>query len=101
MLSYHVFFNPKPDVTEEAVIDCTKRLMADLVAAKQIGSQRLLKVTNPANSDASRFQAIFDYETQAQLDASLAFIGRQVHSGAHGDLIKLVTDFKISFSVGA
>ncbi len=65
---------------------------------------RILRITNPASFPAlPRFQAIIDFPSQQDLDDSLAFMRQpgKVHEGAHGRMIGLITDFKVSFSEDA
>jgi hypothetical protein len=47
-----------------------------------------------------RFQLIVDYVSQQQLDDSLAFMrsGNRVGNPPHGQIMKLVSDFRVSFS---
>ena len=101
MISYNVFFSPRPGVEENIVIAATRRLLEELRAAGQLRSYRILRVTNPASFPAlPQFQVIVDYANQQEQEDSLAFMrapGR-VHEGTHGELIKLVTDFKVSFT---
>ena len=101
MISYNVFFSTRPGVEEQAVVAVTRQLLDELRAAGQLRSYRILRVTNPASFPAlPQFQVIVDYANQQEQEESLAFMrapGR-VHGGTHGELIKLVTDFKVSFT---
>ena len=101
MISYHVFFTPKPDVGELSVIAATHRFFRQLEAEKKLRSYRILRVTNPASFQAlPRFQAIADYESQQELDDSFAFMRqpKKKEEGAHGELMRMVADFKVSFT---
>lgn len=104
MVSYNVFFSPRAGVDEERVVACAHRLLDDLRAQGKLHDYRILRVTNTASFDAlPRFQVIADYESQQKLEESLQFMRQpgRVKSGAHGELVELVTDFKVSFTMDA
>ena len=101
MISYHVFFSPKPDVQELSVIAAAHRFFQHLEAEKKLRIYRILRVTNPASFQAlPRFQAIADYGSQQELDESFAFMRQagKKEEGAHGELMRMVSDFKVSFT---
>jgi hypothetical protein len=101
MISYHVFFTPKPEAEQQSVIAAAHEFFGQLKAERKLSGYRILQVTNPANfKGLPHFQAIADYESQEELDESFAFMrepGRK-EAGAHGDLMRMVTDFKVSFT---
>jgi hypothetical protein len=101
MISYHVFFTPKAEVEEHKVVAAAHRFFRALKAGKKLTDYRILRVTNPASFAAlPRFQAIADYASQQELDESLAFMRQpeKKDEGAHGELMHLVGEFKVSFS---
>lgn len=101
MISYHVFFSPKDGMPEDQVLGATRAFFAALEENKQIRTYRILRVTNPASfAGLPRFQAIVDFATQDEMDTAFAFMRQpgKIHSGAHGKLIEMVTDFRVSFS---
>jgi len=101
MISYNVFFSPRPEIDDQRVIACAHGLLGELRAQKKLRGYRILCVTNPASFETlPRFQVIADYETQRELDESLQFMRQpgKVKSGTHGELVELVTDFKVSFT---
>ena len=101
MISYHVFFTPKPDVTEQSLIEAAHRFFRQLETEKKLRGYRILRVTNPASFQGlPRFQAIADYASQEELDESLAFMRqpKKTEEGAHGELMRMVADFKVSFT---
>ena len=101
MISYHVHFSPKLGVDESTVIAAAHQFFQGLIADKKLRGYRILRVTNAASFQALlRFQAIADYNSQQELDESFAFMrepGRK-EAGAHGELMRLVADFKVSFT---
>ena len=101
MISYHVFFTPKPGIGDEQAIGAVRRFLENLKAGKQVRDYRILHVTNPASFPAlPRFQVIVDYDSQRELDEAMAFM-RQPHKvmeGPHGELVALVSEFKVSFT---
>ncbi len=101
MISYHVYFTPKPGVDEQNVIAAAHRFFQDLATENKLRGYRILRVTNPASFPAlSRFQAIADYHSQQELDESFAFMRQpgKKEAGAHGELMGMVAEFKVSFT---
>ena len=101
MISYHVFFTPKPVVEDEHILELAHRFFNQLKSEKKLRGYRILRVTNPASFQAlPRFQAIADYESQEELDESFAFMRQpqKKEEGAHGELMKMVAEFKVSFT---
>jgi len=101
MVSYNVFFTPNAGIREERVIAVAHAFLQKLQTEKQICSYRILRVTNPASFLAlPQFQAIVDFDTQDALDASFAIMRRpqMKETGPHGELMELVTNFKVSFT---
>jgi hypothetical protein len=102
MISYNVFFTPRPGVEDQRVIASAHEFLEKLQTEKKIRGYRILRVTNPASFPAlPQFQAIVDYESQQELDDSFAFMRQpqKIKEGAHGELIELVTNFKVSFTI--
>lgn len=102
MISYHVFFTPKVGVEDQRVIESAHRFFQQLQAEKKLRGYRILCVTNTANFQAlPRFQAIADYESQQELDESFAFmrLPQKKEEGAHGELMSMVADFRVSFTI--
>jgi hypothetical protein len=101
MISYHIFFTPKPDVTDTQIISSAREFLETLKSEEKIHGYRILHVTNPASFQAlPRFQAVVDYESQQALDDSFAFMRRsqKMKEGAHGRLMEQVMEFKMSFT---
>jgi hypothetical protein len=104
MISYNVFFSPRPGIDEQQVIASAKRLLDELRSAGKLNSYRILRVTDPASfKELPRFQVIIDYLSKEALEESLAFMRQpgRVKTGAHGAIVELVTDFKVSFTADA
>ncbi|HXC01967.1 MAG TPA: DUF6614 family protein [Opitutaceae bacterium] len=102
MISYNVFFTPKAGVEEPRVTALAHEFLTKLQTKNKIRGYRILRVTNPASfSDLPQFQAIIDYESQQELDDSMAYMrqAQKIKEGAHGELIELVTNFKVSFTI--
>jgi hypothetical protein len=101
MLSYHVHFSPKAEISDSELVETCHSFLQSLKSAHQIESYRLLHITNPASFQGlPRFQLIVDYVSQQQLDDSFAFMsdGNRVGNPPHGRIMKLVSDFRVSFS---
>ena len=68
MISYHVFFTPKPGIEDDHVVELAHRFFKQLISEKKLRGYRILRVTNPANFQAlPRFQAIADYKSQVKM----------------------------------
>jgi hypothetical protein len=101
MISYHIFFTPKPDVADAQIIGSAREFLETLKSEKKIYNYRILHVTNPASFQGlPRFQAIVDYESQQNLDDSFTFMRQpeKRKEGAHGSLMEQVAEFKVSFT---
>jgi hypothetical protein len=102
MISYHVFFSAKSEADEQRLITATHALAAELTAARKIASHRFLRITQSTGfPELPRFQLIIDCPDQAALDQAIAHVGAHVHEGPHGEIIRLVGDFKVGFSTDA
>ena len=101
MISYHIFFTPKPDVADAQIIASAREFLETLKSEKKIYDYRILRVTNPASFQGlPRYQAIVDYQSQQALDDSLAFMRQpgKMKEGAHGRLMEQVAEFRVSFT---
>jgi hypothetical protein len=101
MLSYHVHFSPKAEISDSELVEICHSFLRGLKSAHQIESYRLLHITDPASFQGlPRFQLIVDYASQQQLDDSLAFMrsDNRVGNPPHGQIMNLVSDFRVSFS---
>lgn len=101
MISYHVFFTPKAGIEDLRVVDTARKFFDELKTERKVRGYRILRVTNAGSFQAlPRFQAIVDYDSQEELDASFAFMRtpNKKEDGAHGELMKMVAEFKVSFT---
>jgi hypothetical protein len=104
VVAYNVFFSPRPGADEPAVIAAVRGYLEEMRAGGKLHGYRILRVTDPASFPGiPRFQAIIDFPSQRDLDDSMTFMRRpgRVHEGAHGRMIGLIADFKVSFSEDA
>jgi hypothetical protein len=101
VISYNIFFSAREGIPETQVTTAAKRFLDYLLAERKLRQYRILQVTNPASFQGlPRFQAIADFASQQEMDESFAFMNQpgKVHEGVHGELVSLVTDFKVSFT---
>jgi hypothetical protein len=101
MISYNVFFTPKPGVEDQRAIDAAHAFLKQLQSEKRLNGYRIMRVTNPASFQGlPRFQAIIDYASQRELDEALAYMRqpRKKEEGGHGELMEIVGDFRVSFT---
>ena len=104
MISYHVFFTPKPEVSDAEALAAVHGFLGGLEKEKHLRHYRVMRVTNPASFHGlPRFQAIVDYATQEELDAAMAFMRQpgKKEAGPHGQLMHILADFRVSFTADA
>jgi hypothetical protein len=99
MISYQVFFSPKNDTEESQLLAASHALIAELKTAEKLRSYRLVRMTDSTSlAELPRFQLIVNYHNQSELDASMSYMRSRIHEGPHGEILRLVGDFKVSFS---
>ncbi len=104
MIAYNVFFSARPGAEEATVVAAVRGFLDEMKSGRRLRGYRILRVTDAASFPAlPRFQAIIDFQSQQELDDAMAFMRQpgKVHEGAHGRMMGLITDFKVSFSADA
>ena len=97
MIHYHVWFNLKPEVCEEEGLATVGRFLKNLCAIDEAATFQLLRNKGgPPRSKLPRYHALVQFLSDVQLaDAMKKQASRGIHSGHHGDVIDVVTDFHV------
>jgi hypothetical protein len=97
MIHYHVWFNLKPGVRESDGLATLARFLKKLCATDEAATFQLLSNKGgPPRSKLPRYHALVQFIDEAQLaDAMKQQASRGVHSGLHGDVVDVVTDFHV------
>lgn len=97
MIHYHVWFTLRPGVDEAAGLAAAAAFQAELSAAGRVARCTLTRNTaEPGKSLLPRYHALFEFADDAQMDATFAAQRTAgIHSGAHGELLRLVAEFKV------
>jgi hypothetical protein len=100
MASYHVYFSPKDGVSPPTLVKQVHAFMATQVQGNHASSYRLLRMHNKASfENLPDYHLIVDYPSEEDLQQG--FSGMQAHyrNEPHRPLMKMVTDFRVAFSV--
>lgn len=97
---YHLWFNLKADASEEEALGAARTFLNEQLAAGQIATFRLLKNTAPATKTSlPRHWALVEFTGREQFSAAFSELRRGgIHHGAHGELIRMVSDFRVEFT---
>ena len=96
---YHLWFNLKPDASEEEAIQVARTFLNEQVSTGQISAFRLLRnADEPANVNLPRFLALIDFRDRHHFSTAFSALRRDgIHSGFHGELMRMVSDFRVEF----
>ena len=97
MIHYHVWFNLKPVVPESEGLAVVARFLKKLCAVDEAATFQLLRNKGGApRSKLPRYHALIQFVDDVQLgDAMKKQAARGIHSGPHGEVIDVVTDFHV------
>jgi hypothetical protein len=97
MIHYHVWFNLKPEVPEPEGLSVVARFLKKLCAVDEAASFQVFRNKGSApRSRLSRYHALVQFVDDIQLaDAMKKQAARGIHSGLHGEVIDVVTDFHV------
>ncbi len=97
MIHYHVWFNLKPEVRESEGLATVARFLKKLCTIDEAATFQLLSNKGgPPRSKLPRYHALVQFVDDAQLaDAMKKQAARGIHSGLHGAVIDVVTDFHV------
>ncbi|SDR71003.1 DUF6614 family protein [Opitutus sp. GAS368] len=97
MIHYHVWFNLKPGVREADGLAVVGRFLTNLCASDEATKFQLLRNKGgPPRSKLPRYHALVQFVDEVQLaEAMKKQAARGIHSGLHGNVIDVVTDFHV------
>ena len=97
MLHYHVWFNLKVGVAEDAGLDIVRDYLTDLsVSGECHGFQLLRNLGTAPRSKLPAFHALVEFADKAALDAAMKHQAqRGIHQGGHGRIVDVVCDFHV------
>ena len=97
MIHYHVWFNLKPGVTEADGLAVVARFLKQLCVTNEATAFQLLSNQGkPPRSKLPRYHALVEFANDARLaEAMKQQATRGIHTGFHGAMIEVVTDFHV------
>ena len=102
MIHYHVWFNLKPEVSENAGLAVVSHYLSQLGGAGETaGFQLLRNLGTPPRSKLPAYHALVEFADSEALGAAMKKQGeRGVHTGGHGRVIDVVCDFHVEIFAG-
>ncbi len=97
---YHLWFNLKPGALEAAAIQVARTFLNERVSTGQISAFRLLRnADEPANVNLPRFLALIDFRDRQHFSTAFSGLRRDgIHTGFRGELMRMVSDFRVEFT---
>ena len=97
MIHYNLWFDLKDDADEPASLGVIQAFLDELFATGAIAGFQLLK--NSAEGSKTkllRYQTLIEFNDDAQFSAAFAAqAARGIHTGLHGQVMSMVSDFRI------
>ena len=102
MLHYHVWFNLKPGVSEQAGLEAVSGYLSLLgEAGEASGFQLLRNFGRPPRSKLPAYHALVEFADVDALDAAMKKQAqRGIHVGGHGRVVDVVCDFHVEIFTG-
>ena len=97
MIHYNIWFNLRTDAEEAESLNTVREFLSGLYVAGSIAGFQLLKNSgDAAKTQMLRFQALIEFCDDAQFSTAFsAQAARGIHTGLHGRVMALVSDFRI------
>lgn len=97
MIHYNVWFSFRGNVEETEGLAAIHAFLGELHSADSVAGFQLLKNTGAAaKTQMLPFQALIEFRDDAQFSAAFpAQAARGIHTGLHGRVLSLVSDFRI------
>ncbi len=97
MIHYHVWFDLRPDIEETRGLKVVADFLATLDSPQEATSVELLRNKGQApSSRLAAYHALIRFRDDAQLgEAMRQQSQRGIHSGLHGEVIDVVTNFHV------
>ena len=97
MLHYHVWFNLKPGVSQQAGLEVVAGYLRGLSEAGEASKVHLLRnIAHPSQSKLPAYHALIEFADSDALDAAMKNqVQRGIHNGDHGRVVEVVCDFHV------
>ena len=97
---YHLWFNLKPDASEAAAFVVARSFLTEQLATGRIAGFRLLRNTSePASTILPRYLALIEFTDRDHFSTAFSDLRRDgIHHGSHGELMQMVSDFRVEFT---
>jgi len=97
---YHFWFNIKPDASESGALAVARSFLTAQVESGQIAAFRLLRNTEERpNTILPRYLALIEFTDREHFSKAFSDLrGAGIHQGAHGELMRMVADFRVEFT---
>jgi hypothetical protein len=97
---YHFWFDLKPNVSEPTALEVARTFLNAQLTSHRILAFRLMR--NSAVSPATalpQFLALIDFTDREQFSAAFSGLRTDgIHHGAHGELMSMVSNFRIELT---
>ena len=97
MIHYNIWFNLRGAVDEAGALATVHAFLSNLYDAGSIACFHLLRNSGAeGKSTLPRFQALIEFRDDAQFSTAFsAQAARGIHTGLHGRVMDLVSDFRV------
>ncbi|MGA2018495.1 MAG: DUF6614 family protein [Opitutaceae bacterium] len=97
MIHYNVWFALKEGIAEDSGLMVVDRFLRDLSAAGEVSAYRLLRNTSEgARTKMPKYHAVIEFADEAALSQAMKNqTARGIHTGDHGQIISVVSEFRV------
>jgi hypothetical protein len=97
---YHLWFNLKPEAEEATALAAARSFLSEQLSSGNLTGFRLVRnAADPQTAKLPRYLALIDYQNRDQFDDAFSALRRVgIHLGNHGELMKMVSDFRVEFT---
>ena len=97
MIHYNVWFALQEGVGEESGLGIVDGFLRELCAAGEVSAYRLLKNTSEgARTKLPRYHAVIEFDDDEALSKAMKDqAARGIHTGGHGQIIGVVSEFRV------
>jgi hypothetical protein len=97
MIHYNVWFALKDGTEEKSGLATVSRFLMGLCTGGEVAAFRLLRNTGKAgHTKLPQYHAIVEFADLAAMSQAMGNqVARGIHNGAHGEIVKVVRDFRV------
>lgn len=97
MIHYNIWFRLQNDAEEQKALSVIHSFLCELSVAGEIAGFQLLRNSgSPDKTQMLPFQALIEFRDDAQFSAAFSTQAtRGIHSGLHGRVMAVVSDFRV------